>query len=708
VTTEPIDRGLLHELAAAYRVSTEYWGQAGNHVEVSDDVIRAVLSALGVDAGSNAAICESLEAARLREWRRVMPPVFVTWQGEERRLWVHVPHGESVSASVVLEDGARRELRQWQWWVDPVEVDGRLIGEASFGVPDDLPIGWHRIEVVGDSVRAECPLAVAPATLDPEILVGERQWGVMVQAYSWPSSDSWAVGDIHDVVNLATWSARDGGAGFILVNPLHAPVPGVPSPYLPTSRRMWNPLMIRVEDIPEVASMTPADRGRLETLHTDVQPPSIDSASRIDRDRAWQYIRPALELVFGAARDTERETSFRAFANQPSVRTFATWCVLAEEFGTDYRSWPVEYRVFDGDAVVQYAREHARDVDFHSWLQWIAAEQLADAQRTCRDAGMAIGVITDLAVGVHPGGADAWALAPVMARGVGVGAPPDMYNQQGQNWDQPPWRPDALADAAFAPFRDVLRAALHGAGGLRIDHILGLFRMWWIPEGMSATQGTYVGFDHDAMLAITCLEAHRAGAVVIGEDLGTVESWVQEELARRGILGTVIAWFERDGAVVPPERWRRRALASVTVHDLPPTSGYLAGGHVRLRDELGLLEGPADDEYRAAIAERSEWANVLRERGWLSHEANLDTAEGRAEMVIAMHSAVASSPCMLVGVAAPDLVADLRAQNQPGTDREYPNWCMPVAGPDGGPIELASFLSTMPDFARRIVDTVRQ
>lgn len=326
---------------------------------------------------------------------------------------------------------------------------------------------------------------------------------------------------------------------------------------------------------------------------------------------------------------------------------------------------------------------------------------------------MAIGVISDLAVGVHPGGADAWALASVMAGGIGVGAPPDMYNQQGQNWDQPPWRPQALADAAFAPFREVLRAALTGAGGVRIDHILGLFRMWWIPQGNSATEGTYVGFDHDAMLAITCLEAYLAGAVVIGEDLGTVEPWVQQELARRGILGTVISWFERTeaGLPIPIESWRHGALASVTVHDLPPTAGYLNGEHVRIRAELGLLAGDGEAvrrEWEAAAAERDAWARLLRERGYLAHDANLDDAQGRERMVVALHRALASSPCRLIGVGAGDLTGDTRAQNQPGTDREYPNWCMPTADQARRPVYLDDFLSSPPPLAGEILDAVRR
>ena len=234
------------------------------------------------------------------------------------------------------------------------------------------------------------------------------------------------------------------------------------------------------------------------------------------------------------------------------------------------------------------------------WMQWLVDEQMAVTQGAARDAGMAIGVMHDLAVGVHPEGSDAWALQDVLAPGVGVGAPPDMYNQMGQNWSQPPWRPDALAEAAFVPYRDMLRTVLAHAGGLRIDHVLGLFRLWWVPQDFPAYAGTFVRFDYDAMLSILMLEAHRAGALVVGEDLGTVEPWVQEVLADRGILGTSILWFEtvEGGVIKDPFDWRRDVLASVTVHDLPPTAGYLRDEHVRIRAELGLLDDPGGDRAR--------------------------------------------------------------------------------------------------------------
>lgn len=708
-------RESLHRLARAYRVSTDYWGQAGNHVQVDDDIIVAVLASLGVDASEESAIEASLRDAGLREWRRKIPPVFVTWQGEQRRLWVHVPHGDPVRARIELTDGATFDLQQLDWWVDPIEVDGVLTGEASFTVPEGLPIGWHSIHVVTPSGDTSCPLAVAPDRLDPESVIGERQWGLMTQIYSWPSNASWGVGDAVDLAAIGSWSAREYGAGFVLVNPWHAPMPGVPSPYLPSSRRFLNPLMIRPEQIPEYSHLNVDQRLRIEEWRSLAQSPwSVgDDEVRVDRDTSWRYLRLALESVHAVDLAGQRAIEFDEFCGNDSLRTFATWCAIADQFGGDFRAWPVQLRTVRSSAVAEYADAHASAVRFHMWVQWVAAQQVAFADCACREAGMAIGVITDLAVGVHPGGADAWALASVMAGGVGVGAPPDMYNQQGQNWDQPPWRPQALADAAFAPFREVLRAALTGAGGVRIDHILGLFRMWWIPDGHPATEGTYVGFDHDAMLAITCLEAHLASAVVIGEDLGTVEPWVQHELARRGILGTVISWFERtdSGLPVPIESWRPRALASVTVHDLPPTAGYLAGEHVRIRAELGLLAGDDEDvrrEWESADAERDAWARLLRERGYLAHDANLDEARGRERMVVALHRALASSPCQLIGVGAGDLAGDIRAQNQPGTDREYPNWCMPTADQTGRPVHLDDFLRSPPPLAGEILDAVRR
>ncbi len=701
----------LGRLATAYGVATEYWDQAGTLVQVGSATVAAALRALGLDVSSGEAIAAALEEKRLRDWRRMLPPVFVMRQGEDRRLWVHVTDGSPCRAWLVTDEGAHVELQQLDFWVDPVEVDGRRVGEASFRMPGDLPLGWHVVHAEADGLEASAPAVVAPRRLAPEAIAGDRQWGLMTQVYAMRSEQSWGMGDLHDLATLAVWSGRELGAGFVLINPLHAasPVPPMsPSPYLPVTRRFANPMYLHVEDIPEFARLSPAVAGRIAQLAEQLHRLN-DTDDLLDRDAVWAAKRTALETVHQLGLDEAREAEYAAFRldQGEGLRDFATWCAICDVHGGVPGDWPADLGHPANPAVAAFRTEHASLVDFHMWLQWLVDQQMAVTQGAARDAGMAIGVMHDLAVGVHPEGSDAWALQDVLAPGVGVGAPPDMYNQLGQNWSQPPWRPDALAEAAFVPYRDMLRTVLAHAGGLRIDHVLGLFRLWWVPEGFPAYAGTFVRFDYDAMLSILMLEAHRAGALVVGEDLGTVEPWVQEVLAERGILGTSILWFETaDGTIKDPYDWRRDVLASVTVHDLPPTAGYLRDEHVRIRAELGLLTTPEEVERAHADSERHAWAEVLSRHGWLAPDVDLGTDEGLEEFAVALHRAVACSPARLVGIALPDVVGDRRAQNQPGTDQEYPNWRVPLTDGEGRPVSLEQLMrgSALLD---RLVATVR-
>ncbi|MGZ4640370.1 MAG: 4-alpha-glucanotransferase, partial [Actinomycetes bacterium] len=320
-----------------------------------------------------------------------------------------------------------------------------------------------------------------------------------------------------------------------------------------------------------------------------------------------------------------------------------------------------------------------------------ADTQLAEAHRAARSGGMAIGVMHDLAVGVHPEGADVWALGDALARFVTVGAPPDAFNQQGQDWSQPPWRPDRLAEHGYAPWRDMVRTVLRHAGGLRVDHIIGLFRLWWVPRGLSPAEGTYVKYDHEAMVGILALEAYRGGAFVVGEDLGTVEPWVRDYLRERGILGTSILWFERDadGRPLPPDKWRELCLATVTTHDLPPTAGYLAHEHVELRERLGLLTRSADDEMAAATADLDAVLAQLHDLGLLGPDPT------ERDKVEALHKFLLLTPARLLGVALPDAVGDRRAINQPGTYDEYPNWRLPLSDGLGQPLLLEDVMSSL-------------
>jgi len=695
----------LARLAQAYGIATEYWDQSGTLRHIGAATLIAVLKAFDVEATDDEACRSALAEHRLTHWRRMLPPVFITREHTEAVTWVHVPHGASVRVWIELENGGQRhDLVQVDNWTPPESVDGTLTGEASFRLPSDLPLGWHTLHAESEGRGASCPLAVSPARLEmPATLVERAGWGLAVQLYSLRSSRSWGLGDFGDLADLAAWSGNEVRADFVQINPVHAgePVsPMTPSPYLPVTRRFVNPMYIRPEGIAEFAYLPEADIAKIRRLQESVAEAN-SSVDPIDRDATWQAKLAALEIVAQVPRSAGREADFRGFVAEQGegLLDFATWCVLVELHGQDFHTWPEELQDPQAPAVLAVRNEHVERVAFFSWLQWVADEQLGEAQHVAKASGMRIGILHDLAVGVHTKGADAWALSTVLAQGVSVGAPPDMFNQLGQDWTQPPWRPDTLAEQAFMPFRDMLRTVLRHAGALRIDHILGLFRLWWIPDGMTPAQGTFVKFDHEALLSILVLEAHRARAIIIGEDLGTVEDWVQHILADRGILGTTILWFERHGDYIQSvEQWRWASMSSVTVHDLPPTAGYLKGEHVRIRSELGLMTESYDDAMAAHEREVADWREHVTSRGLLRPDSD------DVELVVALHRLLGQAPSRLLSIALPDAVGDIRPQNQPGTDREYPNWLMPLADDAGQPVSLEDLDNC--DLLRRLVAAV--
>jgi 4-alpha-glucanotransferase len=674
----------LLELARRYGVATEYDDWTGRRITVGESTLIGVLDALGVQAATDDLRTAALTEHDRDHWSRSLPPVIIGRTGTTSSFWVHVTHGDPVRLWIRLEDGSvRTGLRQLENNRPPYDLDGRLVGEASFELPADLPLGYHELHLQVGTSDISSPIIVSPTSLEPP---KGRAWGLATQLYSVRSKTSWGIGDLTDLTDLAVWSAAKYGAGFVLVNPLHAAAPIAPmepSPYLPTSRRFVNPIYLRVEAIPEFAYIT--NRGRIRKAREYAQA-RAQKSRLIDRDAAWRVKRAALEAVYRVKRSAGRELAFEAYRQRQgrSLDDFATWCALTEKHGGDWHEWPEQLRHPQSPAVAEFAAQNEAAVDFHRWLQWQLDDQLTSAQATSVAAGMELGIMHDLAVGVDPNGADAWALQNVLALGVTAGAPPDEFNQLGQDWSQPPWRPDELAKQAYAPFRALVNTLLRHAGGVRIDHIIGLFRLWWIPKGAPPAEGTYVRYDHEAMIGIVALEAHRAGAVVVGEDLGTVEPWVRDYLRERGLFGTSILWFEfdRDGDGEPlrAERWREYCLSSVTTHDLPPTPGYLAGEHVRLRDQLGLLTRSAEEELAADRTQQAAWLDELRRVGLLN--ANLDEA-GVDQVVRALYRYLGRTRSRLLALSLADAVGDMRTQNQPGTTDEYPNWRVPLTGPDG-------------------------
>jgi 4-alpha-glucanotransferase len=678
---------LVRELAAEFGVATEFWDWRGEQVQVDAETLRAVLAAFDVDCSDEAGLRSALAARRSRSWRSLLPPYLTLRVGSPHTVEVHLPVGISAHLSLELEDGSARTLQLAPTGARRT-IDGREIAAGRVDLPGDIPAGYHRLVARADGSETSATVLAAPPWLGVPARLGKRNtWGLAVQLYSVRSRQSWGVGDLADLADLSAWAGAEHGAGFVLINPVHAaePLPPLnPSPYLPTTRRFANPLYLRVERVPEYAELDEADRSAIARLRQ-----RTDNASeQIERDRSWSAKREALEVLFRAGRSPGRDIAFRAFCRREgtALDRFAAWCVLVEEHGADWHDWPAELRHPDAPAVAEFAARQAARLDFHRWLQWLLDEQLAAAQQTSRSCGMSLGVVHDLAVGVSARGADSWSYQDELARGITVGAPPDAYAQTGQDWEQPPWRPDRLGELAYAPLREMIANVLRHAGGLRVDHILGLFRLWWIPAGRTPTDGTYIYYDHDAAIAVLMIEAARAEAVVIGEDLGTVEPWVREYLAERGILGTSVLWFERDwegdGAPFAPEKWREYSLASVTTHDLPPTPAYLAGDHVRLRHELGLLTRPLDEELAADRADQQAWLDLLRERGLLSDDAD------EQDRITALHRALLAAPARLRSLSLPDAVGERRTQNQPGTRDEYPNWRVPLGGPGGEPVYL--------------------
>jgi 4-alpha-glucanotransferase len=535
---------------------------------------------------------------------------------------------------------------------EPAELtleDGTQLGQVA-RLPRDLPIGYHRLCAAG----VETLLLAAPARCP--LPAGYRAWGWAVQLYAARSRSSWGIGDLGDLHQLATWSARDG-AGALLISPIGAPNPGPdpePSPYFPSTRRFRDPLLLDVDGIPGARELPAAAALASEARR-------LNAERQIDRARVLRLKRAALEGIWraGAADRPAIREGIEAYAAAvgPSLRAWATFVTLAEELGPDWRTWPEGYRRPAAPAVARFAEAHADRLAFHAWVQWLVDEQLA------RAASAGPRLVTDLPVGFDPAGFDAWEWQEVLAADTTIGAPPDIFNTVGQDWGLPPFIPHRLREAGLGPFVETVRATLRHAGGLRIDHILGLFRLWWVPAGVGPAHGAYVRYPVDELLAVLAIEATRAGALVIGEDLGTVERGVRRTLAARRVLSTRLALFEHR----PPRRYPRHALAAVTTHDLPTIAGAWNGSDL---DDLRRAGVRADADQLAGLR-----AQIAR-AGRLSHDAALP------EAILAVHRTLAASPACLVSATLEDASQVAERPNIPGTDRQQrANWSLALPRP---------------------------
>ncbi len=542
----------------------------------------------------------------------------------------------------VVRQGAAPELDA------PAELtleDGAVL-RAADRLPPDLPTGYHQIRRLDEDRPAR--LIVAPHRCHlPDDL---RIWGWAAQLYATRSTRSWGIGDLADLHRLARWSASLG-AGMLLINPLAAATPVAPlqpSPYYASSRRFRNPLFLSVEEAPG-ARTAGLDLERLAATGR-----ALNEDRRIDRDAVWKLKDAALEKLWAAFSGSDRFERYRAEQGR-ALREFATFCVLAEQHGAGWQGWPAEYGRPESAAVARFAAERAERVGYHQWLQWLVDEQLARASRELR-------LMQDLPIGVDPGGADAWAWQDAVTTEASVGAPPDAYNAGGQDWGLPPFVPHRLAADGYQPFIETIRAGLRHAGGLRIDHVMGLFRLFWIPRGLTPADGAYIRYPADDLLAIVALESQRAGAIIVGEDLGTVEAGVRERLAEQAILSYRVVWFQPE----PPADYPRLALAAVTTHDLPTIAGLWTGADVEAQAAIGR------EPNRAGFGEMRE---RLRQMIGVNDDAPVP------EVIERTHGLLAQAPSVVVTATLDDALAVAERPNMPGTVTEWPNWSIALPLP---------------------------
>ncbi len=673
-------------LALAVGVSTSYTDLLGVEHPVAEGTLLSLLTLMGLDVQGPEAIVASRVAVEAEPWQRLLPPVVVVRGTARLALTLTIPSGagETVRWAMTLENGnhftgqlplGNLVLEETHRFADGLYEHRRLL------LSQDIPQGYHTLVVQVGDVSAETTVIHAPETawLPPPMQRGERLWGVNTQLYSVRSAQQWGMGDLADLADVARETGQRGG-DVVGINPLHAlflPNPEGASPYSPSSRLFLNPLYIAIPAVPEFAGVSDATAQRLAIL----QPTAY-----VDYTAVMAIKREALEALycrFTEAKEADRQGDFAAFVTEggPRLRLFALHQALEEHHdGLPWHRWPEPLQDPRGEAVETFARAHSDRMGFFLWLQFEADRQLAAAAAALKEAGGRVGLYRDLAVGANYDGADVWIDRAAYALGARFGAPPDPLGPLGQDWGLPPLNPRALRAQAYAPFIAMLRANMRHAGALRLDHAMGMTRLFWIMPGQTAQDGVYVRYPVDDLLAIVALESQRHQCLVIGEDLGTVPDGFREILAAHGLLAYRLFYFERwaSGLFRRPEAYPALALATPTSHDVFTIIGHWSGWDIALRHRLGLAgdAGLADDLAHRAEDRRLLLA-ALVDQGVLAEDFPLspDLSEvDQGRLLAAVQRFLARSPALLTVVPLDDLAAEPSQVNVPGTVDEVPNW----------------------------------
>lgn len=694
----------LDRLAQLVGIEQQYWDIWGTLHKASDDTKRTVLGAMGIAAEDDAAAEASMRHMEEVSWRRPLPPVLVVRAGERPQvpLSLEARFATAELCCEVMEEGGREHRFMFYATELPLvearDVDGDRIERRELTLPFELPLGYHDLVLVNLDVAAMRLIVVPRTCFMPEPLMrGEKRWGISAHVYSLRSRRDWGIGDFTSLRQLVD-VASDASASAVGVNPLHALFLGDPeraSPYSPSSRLFLNTLYIDVEQVDGFARCTQA-RQMAEAQRDDIE--RLRAQPLVDYARIATLKQAVLKEVFAdyqkqtplgrdGAFEDEDFHRFREVHGADRLRRFAVFEALSEHFGgAVWQQWPEPFRDPHSREVAEFAETHHERIAFFEYLQWQADRQLGEVHRRAMGRGMAIGLYRDLAVGVDPTGADAWSEQDVVVTQIHVGAPPDPFNMLGQDWGLPPLNPVALRDKAYEPFTAILRANMRHAGALRIDHVMALLHLYWIPADAAAKEGVYLAYPFEDLLGILALESQRNRCMVIGEDLGTVPEGFRERMALANVLSYRVLYFEKDGdRFKRPHEYPHLALACVTTHDLATLAGFWKGTDIELRRSLEL--------YPSLAAEQSEWQGrtrdretllaVLAEEKLLPHQGD----EGQAasaispELVAAIHRYLALSPAVLLMVQIDDLTEEDKQINLPGTVNEYPNWRRRVSLP---------------------------
>ena len=660
---------------------------------------KALLKALGYDADTPAAAEKSLKTMMEKPFTRALPPVTVCFADRktaEIPVTVFVAENTTLTFDLTAENGEKRS-----WRAETAELpaaDAMKIGERECEhrvLTLELPeTGYHTLRVSGKNIPAagrEMTLAVAPEKCYmPEMMRrGGRPWGFPVQLYALRSKNNWGIGDFSDLKSMAG-VAKTFGADIVGINPVNVAFmakPETASPYYSSSRLFLNPLYIDVTAVAEFAQCAELQK-YVKSKEFQAAMQKAAQSRLVDYTAVGKLKTKAFRMLFNDFKNAapERRAAFERFCEQGGreLRAAALYQALAEYFaakkkGFGFKSWGTQYASPDTAASLKFAADHADDVAYYEYLFWLADEQFAAASAEMDARGLGVGLYQDLAVGVASESAETWGAQELFATELSIGSPPDMFNANGQEWGVAPMRPEAMRDEAYLSYRKMLRANMKRAGAVRIDHVMGLVRLFCIPRG---EKGAYLRYDVNDMMGIVALESHRSKCLVVGEDLGVVPSFFREMLEKAGILSFRVFRYEQtgDGRYKPLQYYPETALVAAGTHDMPTLAGYWLGTDINVAREIGLMDdGRCEQARRMRLDDRRAMVEALAAAGiWFVTPENFDAEiNGDAlppRLVEALYSHLAAAPCRLMLVQLEDVLEQAEQMNMPGTNTEYPNW----------------------------------